>query len=58
MKVHVIYSYSVMKLNGNSFYEDVVLGSFSKAYRHMKSEYFGIFIIKILTLRVIEENAY
>ena len=50
--------YSVMQSNGNSFYGDFVLDSFKKTYRDMKSEYFGIFIMKISTLRVIMENAY
>ena len=55
-----------MQLDWNSFYGYVVLKTFKKAYRdkdsildqNMKSKYFGIFIMKILILRVIEENAY
>ena len=55
-----------MQSDGNSFYGDVVLDIFNKTYqdkdsildKNMKSEYFGIFTMKILTSRVIEENEY
>ena len=55
-----------MQSDGNRFYGDAVLDSFMKAYRNKdsildekyESEYFGIFIMKTLTLRVIEENSY
>ena len=55
-------SYSVMLSDGNSIYGDVVLDSFNKIARDedsilnqkYKNKYFGICIMNILTLRVIE----
>ena len=49
---------SVMQSDGNSFYGDVVFNKTYRETKNMTSEYLGTFSLRILSLRVIEENAY